>query len=121
MSTTDPVFFYSLVNDTCNYDNEQFVANNNTANGDLCAYIPNTSPPLYVPFMIANYLLRIRLMVIEYSPAPRPTLYAGAGRGRVRVATPLLLAQIRSPARMTPLIRGVATRLMKNARNPLAK
>jgi hypothetical protein len=45
-SPTDPLFFYSLQNDSCDYDGETFPASNNTENGDLCAYIPGTNPTL---------------------------------------------------------------------------
>jgi hypothetical protein len=43
---TDPVFFYSLKQDACDFDGISFPATNQTANGDLCAYIPNTNPLL---------------------------------------------------------------------------
>jgi hypothetical protein len=43
---TAPNFFYSLVKDTCDYNGISFPATNNSANGDLCAYIPGTNPVL---------------------------------------------------------------------------
>jgi hypothetical protein len=43
---TDPVFFYSLKQDACDYNGISFPATNQTANGDLCAYIPGTTPLL---------------------------------------------------------------------------
>src|ERR1700753_2148329 len=43
---TDPLFFYNLQPNACSLNGESFPAPNNTVNGDLCAYIPNTNPLL---------------------------------------------------------------------------
>src|ERR1700760_2247021 len=46
ITPTEPVFYYSSKKDACDFNNQPFPAENQTVNGALCAYIPETNPIL---------------------------------------------------------------------------